>query len=106
RQILKPLRVTLEMLTNGRAKRLSPPGDLRRRIFHQPLARLQPSRAVPVPVSLARLRTVLVVISPNRVAGFALKRLLDNQPGRELDQLVLPCSCCNMSLDQCRPLFT
>ena len=77
------------MLPNGRAKRRIPPGDLRRGIFHQPLGRLQPPRAVPIPVSLARLRTVLVVISPNRVAGFALERLLDNQPGRKLDQLVL-----------------
>ena len=89
RQILEPLRVTLQMLTNGRAKRLIPSGNLRRRVFHQPLGRLQPPHAVPVPVSLARLRPVLVVISPNRVAGFALERLLDNQPGRKLDQLVL-----------------
>jgi maltose alpha-D-glucosyltransferase/alpha-amylase len=59
-----------------------------------------------VPVSLARLRTVLVLILPNRVAGFALKRLLDNQPGRQLDQLVLRRSCGKMSLDQCRQLFT
>src|SRR5262245_22354799 len=37
RQILKPLRVTLEMLPNGRAERLIPPGNLWHRIFHQPL---------------------------------------------------------------------
>ena len=38
RQILEPLRVTLEMLANGRAERLIPPGDLWRRILHHPSA--------------------------------------------------------------------
>jgi hypothetical protein len=74
------------MLPNGRAKRLIPPGNLWRRIFHQPLCRPQPSRAISIPVALAGLRPVLVVISPQHVAGFALQRLLDNQPGRELDR--------------------
>ena len=35
---LKPLRVTLEMRPNGRAERLIPPGNLGRRIVHQPSA--------------------------------------------------------------------
>ena len=52
-------------------------------------AALQPSRAIAIPVALARLRTVLVVISPQHVAGLALERLLDNQAARKLDQLVL-----------------
>src|SRR5262249_6326185 len=89
RQILKPLRVTLEMLPNGRAKRLIPPSNLWRRIFHQPLCRPQPSRAISIPVALARLRAMLVVLASDRIGRFALQRLLDNQPGRELDQLVL-----------------
>src|SRR5262245_34569316 len=63
------------MLPNGRAKRLIPPRDLRRRIFHRPLGRPQPSRAISIPVALARLRPVLVVISSQHVAGFAFQRL-------------------------------
>src|SRR5262245_42672852 len=58
----------LAMLPNGRAKRFIPPGNLGRRIFHQPLGRFQPSRAIPIPVALAPLRTVLVVLSSKRVA--------------------------------------
>ena len=77
------------MLPNARAERFIPPRDLRRRIFHQPLGRFQPSRAIPIPVTLARLRTVRVVRSPQRIAGFALERLFDNQTARQLDQLVL-----------------
>jgi hypothetical protein len=38
--------------------------------------------AVPVTVVLVWLRTVLVVISPYRVAGFTLQRLLHDQPRR------------------------
>jgi hypothetical protein len=64
--------MTLEMLANSRAERLIPPRDLRRRIFHRSFGRLQPSHAVPVSVALAWLRTVLVVKSPDRVAGLAL----------------------------------
>src|SRR5262249_2154283 len=63
RQILKPLRVTLEMLPNGRTKRLIPAGNLWRRIFHQPLCRPQPSRAISIPVALAGLRVMLVVLA-------------------------------------------
>ena len=55
-RILKPLRVTLEMLPNGRAERLIPPGNLGRRIVHPPLGRFQPSWAIPISVALARLR--------------------------------------------------
>jgi hypothetical protein len=40
-------------------------------------------------VALAWLRTVLVVISPDRVAGLALQRFLHNQPRRQLNQFVL-----------------
>ena len=65
------------------------PRYLRRRIFHQPLGGLQSSHAIAIPVTLARLHTVLVVLSPQRVAGLALERLLDNQPARQLDQFVL-----------------
>ena len=77
------------MLPNARAERLIPPRDLRRRIFHQPLSRLQSSHAIAIPVTLAQLHTVLVVLSPQRVAGLALERLLDNQPARQLDQFIL-----------------
>jgi hypothetical protein len=34
-----------------------------------------------------------MVISPNRITGLDLKRLLDDQQGRELDRLVLRGSC-------------
>src|SRR5262245_717960 len=88
--------MTLEMLANGRAERLIPPRDLRRRIFHRSFGRLQPSHAVPVTVAQARLRTVLVVISPDRVAGLALQRFLHDQPGRQLNQFIL-CGCCARS---------
>ena len=57
---------------------------MRRRIFHQPFGRLQPSGAVPIPISLARLRTVLVVVSPDGVAGLAIQRFLNNQSGAAL----------------------
>src|SRR4029077_17140761 len=72
----------LEMLANSRAERLIPPRDLRCRIFHRSFGRFQPSRAVPVTVALAWLRTVFVVISPDRVAGLALQRFLHDQPRR------------------------
>ena len=94
------------MLPNGRAERLIPPGNLGRRIVHPPLGRFQPSRAIPIPVALARLRTVLVVLASKRIAGLAFKRLLDDQAGRQFDQLVLRRSCGKTSLDQCRQLFT
>ena len=98
--------MALEMLTNGRAIRRIPPSDLRCRIFHRAFRRLQPSRPISIPVAIARLRAVLVIVAPDRVARFALKRLLDNQPGRQLDQFVL-CRCCGKaSFDQCRQLFT
>jgi hypothetical protein len=48
---------------------------------------------VPVTVALARLRTVLVVISPDRDAGLALRRFLHDQPCRQLNQFVLR-RCC------------
>jgi hypothetical protein len=83
-----------------------PVSDLRRRIFHQPLSRLQPSRAVPVPVSLARLRTVLVVLSTNRVAGFAFQRLFHDQPRCQLDQRILGRTCGQPAFNQRRQLFT
>src|SRR5262249_1999542 len=77
------------MLPNGRPKRLIPPGNLWRRIFHQPLCRPQPSRAISISVALAGSRTMLVVLASDRVGRFALQRLFDNQTGRELDQLIL-----------------
>jgi hypothetical protein len=52
----------LQMLADGRAERLIAAGNLRRRLRHQPLSSLQPTSPVAVAVSLARLRTVLVVI--------------------------------------------
>src|SRR4030095_11767475 len=94
------------MLANGRAERLISPGNLWRRIFYQPLGRFQPSRAIPIPVALPRLRTVLVELSSKRVAGLAFKRLLHDQAGREFDQLVLRRSAGKTPLDQCRQLFT
>jgi hypothetical protein len=84
-------------------------GNLGCRIFDRPLSRLQPSLTIPVAVSLARLPTVLIVVSSDRVAGLA-KRLLDNQPGRELDQqpgreldqLIFGRSSGKTPFDQCR----
>ena len=93
--------MALEMLADGRVEELIPPGNLGRRILHQTLGRLQPARTVPVPISLARSRAMLVVISPSRITGFALKRLLHDQPGCQLHQLVL-CRRCGKTLDQCR----
>ena len=81
--------MTLEMLANSRAERLIPPRDLRRRILHRSFGRLQPTHAIPITVALAWLRTVLVVISPDRVAGLALQRFLHDQPRRQLNQFVL-----------------
>src|SRR5262245_40399865 len=68
--------MTLEMLANSRAERLIPPRDLRCRIFHRSFGRFQPSHAIPVTVALAWLRTLLVVISPDRIAGLTVQRFL------------------------------
>jgi hypothetical protein len=94
------------MLANGRAERLIPPRDLRRRIFHRPFGRLQPSCAIAISVALARLRAMLIVLASDRISRFAVQRLLHNQPGRQLDQLVLRRSCGKPSFDQRRQLFT
>src|SRR5437016_9453954 len=75
------------MLADGRAERLVTAGNLRRGILHQSLSGFQPASPVAVAVALAGLRTVLVVIPPNRVAGFTLKRFFHDQPRCQLDRL-------------------
>jgi len=85
------------MLADGPVEGLIPPGNLQRLIFHQPLGRLQPAGTLSVPISLARSRAMLVVISRNRITGFALKRLLHDQPGCQLHELVL----CRARKDPC-----
>src|SRR5579863_8282507 len=97
--------MALKMLANSRAEWLIPPRDLWRRIFHRSFGRLQPSHAVSVTVALAELRTLLVVIPPNRVAGLAFQRFLHDQPGRQLDQLVLRRCCAQPPFNQSRQLF-
>jgi hypothetical protein len=57
------------------------------------LGGLQPADSISVPVTPSSVCSVLVVIPPNRVAGFAFQSFLDNQPRRELDQFVLRRSC-------------
>lgn len=105
-EILEPLRVTLEMLANGRPERLIPPGDLWRRILHHALGRLQPTGPVAVAISPPRLRSMRIVVSTDDVTGFALKRLLDDQSDRQLDQFIL-CRCCGKTpFDQRGQLFS
>ena len=98
--------MTLQMLADGRAERLVTAGNLRRGILHQSLSRFQPTSPVAVAVALARLRTVLVVIPPNRVAGFTLKRFFHDQPRCQLDQLILGRTCGQPAFDQRCQAFT
>jgi hypothetical protein len=44
------------------------------------LCRLQPTSPIAVAVALTRLRTMRVVVSTDDITGFALQRLLDDQP--------------------------
>jgi len=98
--------MALQMLADRRAEGLVTAGNLRRRIFHQSLGRLQTTRSIAVAVALAKLRAVLVVISANRVAGFALQRLFYNQPRRQLHQLILGRTCGKPAFNQRCQLFT
>src|SRR5437016_13193806 len=70
------------------------------------LSGFQPASPVAVAVALAGLRTVLVVIPPNRVAGFTLKRFFHDQPRCQLDQLILGRTCGLPAFDQRCQTFT
>jgi hypothetical protein len=46
-----------------------------------PLCCLQPASPVAVPIPLTGLRTMIIVLAPDRIGRFACQRLLHNQPG-------------------------
>jgi hypothetical protein len=75
------------------------------RILDEHLRRLHPAGSRPIPIALARARPVFVVFPSDRIAGFLLQRLLDNQSRRQLDQLVFCRSRRESPLDQGRQLF-
>jgi hypothetical protein len=74
-----------QVLADCRAERRIAPSNLRRRILDEPFRRLQPAGSRPIPIALARARPMLVVLPSDRIAGFLLQRLLDNQSRRQLD---------------------
>jgi hypothetical protein len=90
RQILERLSAAFEMLADLGAPGFVTAGDLRRRVVHQTLRGPQPPRTHAVAVAAARLRAMLVVVSPERVPVLRLQRLLDDQPGRQPHQLGPP----------------
>src|SRR6266699_2116482 len=79
-QILERLGVPLQVLADRRAERLIASSNLWGRILHEPLRRLHPAGSDPIPIALARARPMRVVLPSDRIAGFPLQRLLDNQP--------------------------
>ena len=87
RQRLQLLAAPSHRLAQPRAERLGPVGDLRRAVLDRPLGALQPPGPVAVAVAGARRRAPRVVPAPERIRGLALQRLLDDQPGRQADQL-------------------
>ncbi len=84
RQVLERLGVPLQVLADRRAERLIASSNLWGRILDEPLRRLHPAGSDPIPIALARTRPMLVVLPSDRIAGFPLQRLLDNQPRRQL----------------------
>ena len=57
-------------------------------VVHRSLGGLQPARPIAVTIARARLCPVLVVVPADRVPRLRLQRLLDDQPRRQLDQLL------------------
>jgi hypothetical protein len=106
RQVLERFAVALEMVAQRRAERLLESGDLRGRILEAALGGLQALGPVAVAVALTRGGAVLVVAAVERVPHLALQRLLDDQPGRQRDQLRAPRGRRQAPFDQGRKGFT
>jgi hypothetical protein len=87
RQALERLGVPLEMVAQRRAERLLKAGDLRGRILEPALRALQAMGPMAVAMALARSLPALVVAAIERIPHLAFQGLLDDQPGRQLDQL-------------------
>ena len=90
RQALERLGAALQALPDLRAEGLIATGDLRRRVVHQPLRRLQTAHAHAVAPALARRRAVLVIVAAEYVSALRLQRLLDDKTGRQLHQSGTP----------------
>ena len=86
RQALERLGVALEVVAQRRAEGLLEAGDLRRGILETALGRLQALGPMAVPMPVAWSRATLIVPTVERVPHLALQGLLDDQPGRQLDQ--------------------
>jgi len=68
RQVLERLGVPLQVLADRRAERLIASSNLWGRILDEPLRRLHPAGADPIPIALARARPMLVVLPSDRIA--------------------------------------
>ena len=86
-KLLPSLAPALQLGPELRAERLVAARDLRRRVFHRPFGRLEPSDTVAVSVAPAGIAAVLVVIPAESVAALRFQRLVDDQPGRKTHQL-------------------
>lgn len=87
RQVFERFRASLQMRADLGAKRHVPARNLRGRVFHKALRRLQPSAAHAVAITLAGLGPVLAIVSPDRIAALLFQRFLHDQAGRKLHQL-------------------
>ena len=101
-QVLQGLRLPLQVFADRRVVRLRLAGDLGRRIVHRSLGGLQPARPIAIAIARARLRAVLVVVPADRVPRLRLQRLLDDQPRRQLHQLLASCRRRQAALDHVR----
>ena len=98
--------MTLQVRSQIRTERFVRPGDLRRRIPDPPLGRLQMTFARTVPVTSARLGTVLVIVPAQGVAHLGLQAFLDDQPRRQPHQFTLRVDHAGAPFDQVVQGFT
>jgi hypothetical protein len=86
-KLFEHLRAPAHHLPQPRPEWLRPIGNLWRAELDRPFRCLQTARPVAVAIASARRRATRIVVAPKRITRLALQGLLDDQPGRQPDQL-------------------